>query len=309
MALSADTNRVFELGTQTTVPVKASAQIYLGAAVGFTSGYARGLIAGDDFAGFALENKLGTTDGAVNCAVSPAGKVSLSISSIAVTDIGKPVYASADGTFTLTQGSNSKIGTVSRWVSTGVAIVNYGAQGAGADLTGVTVLTDSSGGATADGTIGAVTLATAITNSSGSAASDGTIGVVTLPTSLTDNGGGTADGTVAAMTAVTALTVTDGAGTNDGTIGAITADASVIAAVQELAAKIATISTFQAAVKDNIKELTTRQSENLTAITALRDAIGEFATAQTANIACDTALLSAVTELATKTNEIINALK
>lgn len=35
-----------------------------------------------------------------------------------------------------------------------------------------------------------------------------------------------------------ALTVTDGVGTNDGTIGAITADASVIAAVQELAAKI-----------------------------------------------------------------------
>lgn len=37
---------------------------------------------------------------------------------------------------------------------------------------------------------------------------------------------------------VGALTVADGAGTNDGTVGAITADASVIAAVQELAAKI-----------------------------------------------------------------------
>jgi len=34
------------------------------------------------------------------------------------------------------------------------------------------------------------------------------------------------------------LTVTDGAGTNDGTIAAITGDASVIAAVQELAAQI-----------------------------------------------------------------------
>jgi hypothetical protein len=32
--------------------------------------------------------------------------------------------------------------------------------------------------------------------------------------------------------------VADGAGTNDGTIGAITADASVIAAVQELAAMV-----------------------------------------------------------------------
>lgn len=47
----------------------------------------------------------------------------------------------------------------------------------------------------------------------------------------------TANRTVAAQTAA-ALTVTDGAGTNDGTIGAITADASVIAAIQELAAQI-----------------------------------------------------------------------
>jgi hypothetical protein len=47
----------------------------------------------------------------------------------------------------------------------------------------------------------------------------------------------TADKTHAARTA-TALTVADGAGTNDGTIGAITADASVIAAVQELAAMV-----------------------------------------------------------------------
>ena len=47
----------------------------------------------------------------------------------------------------------------------------------------------------------------------------------------------TADRTHAARTA-TALTVTDGAGTNDGTIGAITADASVIEAVQELAAML-----------------------------------------------------------------------
>lgn len=47
----------------------------------------------------------------------------------------------------------------------------------------------------------------------------------------------TANKTVAAPTATT-LTVADGAGTNDGTIGAITADASVIAAVQELAAAV-----------------------------------------------------------------------
>lgn len=47
----------------------------------------------------------------------------------------------------------------------------------------------------------------------------------------------TADKTHANLTAA-ALTVADGAGTNDGTIGAITGDASVIAAVQELAAQV-----------------------------------------------------------------------
>jgi hypothetical protein len=47
----------------------------------------------------------------------------------------------------------------------------------------------------------------------------------------------TANKTIAAPTAA-ALTVSDGAGTNDGTIGAITGDASVIAAVQELADQI-----------------------------------------------------------------------
>lgn len=47
----------------------------------------------------------------------------------------------------------------------------------------------------------------------------------------------TADGTHAARTAG-ALTMADGAGTNDGTIGAITADASVIAAFQEVVDQI-----------------------------------------------------------------------
>lgn len=58
----------------------------------------------------------------------------------------------------------------------------------------------------------------------------------TRPTAYTQTYS-TADKTHAAPTAST-LTVTDGAGTNDNTIGAITADASVIAAVQEIADEI-----------------------------------------------------------------------
>lgn len=60
------------------------------------------------------------------------------------------------------------------------------------------------------------------------------------PTRLTDSTGGAASSTLAAATNLTALTVADGTGTNDGTIGAITGDASVIAAVQELAAALNT---------------------------------------------------------------------
>jgi hypothetical protein len=122
------------------------------------------------------------------------------------------------------------------------------------------------------------TVIAALTDSSGGAAADGTIGAVTAPTALTDNGGGTADNTVASMAATTALTVTDGAGTNDGTIGAITADASVIAAVQEIAAKIATLITWQTTVQNNFKEITTAQAANRTAIIALTDALTELAT-------------------------------
>ena len=64
----------------------------------------------------------------------------------------------------------------------------------------------------------------------------------------------TADKTHAAPTAA-ALTVTDGAGTNDNTIGAITADASVIAAVQELADEINKLVTDLADVKQLVNSV------------------------------------------------------
>lgn len=118
--------------------------------------------------------------------------------------------------------------------------------------------------------------AAALTDSTGGTPG-ATLALVTAPTALTDNGGGTADNTVAAMTAVTALTVTDGAGTNDGTIDAITNNATTIAAVQEIAAKIAVIATFEAAAKDNFKELTTAQAANRLAIVSLTNAVASLA--------------------------------
>ena len=157
MALSADTLLDFDLGELNELPVKASEVIYRGSAVGLTSGYARALVAGDIFGGFALAAVTGTAaDGGANVQVRTSGKVKLAISALAVTDIDKPVYASADGTFTLTATSNTRIGTVHRWIETGYGIIAFNASGA-QGLTGVAALTDSSGGASADGTIGAIT--------------------------------------------------------------------------------------------------------------------------------------------------------
>jgi len=126
-----------------------------------------------------------------------------------------------------------------------------------------------------------------LTDSTGGAASS-TLAAATNTDALADNGGGTADGTVAAMTAPGALTVTDGTGTNDGTIGAITADASVIAAIQELAAKHNTANTLFGTIKDNIKELTT-----------------ELALQRSLN----TVLINAAASLAARVNTLIDAIR
>ena len=72
-----------------------------------------------------------------------------------------------------------------------------------------------------------------VLNSSGDRI-DQQLNVLTSPTVTFTQTYSTTTATVATPTAA-ALTVTDGAGTNDLTIAAITADASVIAAVQELA--------------------------------------------------------------------------
>ena len=129
MALAADVNLVYGVQGINDLPVKASAQIYKGAAVGLSGGYARGLVAADKFVGFALANVLGlASDGLVRVPVQSIGLVTLTIASLAVTDNGALVYASADGTFTLTGTSNSHIGRVHRWIATGSGIISFNAD-------------------------------------------------------------------------------------------------------------------------------------------------------------------------------------
>lgn len=146
--LAANTPRAWELGEHNELPVIASDIIFQGAAVGDNaSGYMRPLVAGDPFRGFALE-KVDNTAGSAgdkNVKLLREGKVQLSISGLAITDVGKDVYASDDNTFTLTRSTNTRIGYVYRYVSSGVGIVAFSdAEGAEVELT------DNTGGAVSD---------------------------------------------------------------------------------------------------------------------------------------------------------------
>ena len=129
--LAVNTPRIFAIGDVLEYPVIASDIIFEGAAVGENaSGYARPLAAGDPFLGFAEEkadNSAGGV-GAQRVRVKSKGYIKLPITSIAITSNDRPaVYASDDDTFTLTPGSNSLIGYVAQWVSTGIAIVEFDA--------------------------------------------------------------------------------------------------------------------------------------------------------------------------------------
>lgn len=129
--LAANSVRSYELGERNDIPVIASDIIYEGAAVGVVpaSGHARPLAAGDRFAGFA-ESKADNSAGsaaAINVRVVKSGEVQLSVSGAVITDVGQPVYATDDDTFTFLPTSAVFIGFVKRYVSSGVAIVEFDA--------------------------------------------------------------------------------------------------------------------------------------------------------------------------------------
>lgn len=127
--LAVDTPRDYQLGDIEEYPVVASDIIYEGAAVGENaSGYARPLVAGDVFLGFATEvadNSAGSA-GDKTVKVRTRGRVKLSVASLAITDNDRVVvYASDDNAFTKVSTSNSKIGWCSRFISSGVGIVEF----------------------------------------------------------------------------------------------------------------------------------------------------------------------------------------
>lgn len=129
--LAANKLRDYQVNEKEEYPVIAADIIYQGAAVGENgSGYARPLVAADPFLGFAeaiADNSAGAA-GAINVNVKTRGRITLPISGLAITaNDHPPVYASDDDTFTLTSSGNTKIGWVARWISTGLAVVEFDA--------------------------------------------------------------------------------------------------------------------------------------------------------------------------------------
>lgn len=112
-------------------PVIAADIIYEGAAVGIVkaSGHARPLAAGDRFAGFAdakADNSAGGA-AAINADLKQQGFIELTVTGVTITDLGQPVYASDDDTFSLSPVGGSFIGFVHRYVASNTAIVAFNA--------------------------------------------------------------------------------------------------------------------------------------------------------------------------------------
>lgn len=155
MALSKNTQYPFEIGDLNEHPVLANVKVYENSFVGIqaSSGYARPCTAGDTGAGFAESpaDNTGGASGAIRVRVKDCGKVQLAIANLAITDVDKPIFASDDGTFTLTATNNSFVGVVDRFVSAGVGVVAFDFRRG----LNTTALTDNSGGTAAD-TIAAI---------------------------------------------------------------------------------------------------------------------------------------------------------
>lgn len=127
--LALDTPRALELGDRNEYPVIAADIIYEGAAVGLVdaSGHARPLTSADRFVGFAeakADNSAGAA-AAINVRTIKKGAIKLSVTGAVITDVGQPVYAQDDNAFSFIPTSGVFIGFLRRYVSAGVAIVEF----------------------------------------------------------------------------------------------------------------------------------------------------------------------------------------
>lgn len=130
MAITVNTPRDFTVDlTIEHFPVAASTHIYEGQMLGDNgSGYARPLVAGDKFLGFALEEVDNSTGSAGDKLVrtKKEGAVAMPVASLAITDLGKSVYAADDSALYLVASSYSYVGLVAQFDSSGNGLVEFG---------------------------------------------------------------------------------------------------------------------------------------------------------------------------------------
>lgn len=135
--LSADKVRDLGPGDHTDLPVIASDIIYGGAAIGIVSasGHARPLVGTgsvDTFGGFALrkcDNSTGSAADKYVKAVYRGVVANLAVTGALITDVGLPVYAQDDDTFSFVPTDGVFVGFVKRFVSAGVVDLAFDAMG------------------------------------------------------------------------------------------------------------------------------------------------------------------------------------
>lgn len=114
-----------------TLRVAASMHIYKGAIIGLSStGYARPLSGGDPLVGVAYEeiDNGGGADGDLSIRVYTLGDFGLTLTGATATDVGRPVFASADDTLTFTGAGNSYVGLVQDFVTANEIILRIDAR-------------------------------------------------------------------------------------------------------------------------------------------------------------------------------------
>jgi hypothetical protein len=131
--LAADKVLPFEIGEHNDLPVIASDIIYQGAAVGLVAatGHVRPLTAPDRFVGFCLvqcDNSAGAA-AAKNVRVATVGQIQLAVTGAVASDVGMPVYASDDDSFSFNPAGGAFVGYMKRFVSAGVAVVAFNVLG------------------------------------------------------------------------------------------------------------------------------------------------------------------------------------
>lgn len=116
---STDLARVFSTGDYVEYPVVATDILYQGSLIGENgSGYARPYVEGDRPLGFTVHNRCDNAAGAagdLKVKVLQRGMVSLPLTSVAITDVGKSVWATDDDTFVYASNADGPaIGVIDR---------------------------------------------------------------------------------------------------------------------------------------------------------------------------------------------------